>query len=67
MIANSGEVRQGHILGRKIAELCRDKRYKVYIETGTKNGDGSTVCFLSELMRRDDDAVLYSLETNKAF
>lgn len=67
MLPNTGEVRGNHILGRRISELCRDEKYKIYVETGAKNGDGSTVCFLSQLLKRDDDSKLYSLETNKEF
>ena len=67
MLPNTGEVRGNHVLGRRISELCQDKKYKVYVETGAKNGDGSTVCFLSQLLKREDDSKLYSLETNKTF
>jgi hypothetical protein len=44
---------------------CNDLKYKTFLEIGTWNGLGSTKCFVENLVKREDDWVFYSLESNK--
>ena len=67
MYSNTGEVKLGSLLGQRLLSLALDPRYGTYVETGTRNGDGSTYCLLSGLLSRPDSSKLYSLETNDAF
>jgi len=64
---NSGEIKIDSKMGQKILELSSNEKYITFVETGTKNGDGSTFCFLSGLLKRGDKSKLYSIETNSIF
>jgi hypothetical protein len=60
-----GQVKDNDILGCYINLYCNDLKYKTFLEIGTWNGLGSTKCFVDNLIKREDDWVFYSLESNK--
>ena len=64
---NSGEIKIGTRMGKFLYNIAKNKKYKQYVETGTKYADGSTFCILKGLLERDDDSKLIGLETHKPF
>ena len=60
-----GQVKNDDMLGSYINLYCNDLRYKKILEIGTWNGLGSTKCFVENLIKREDDWIFYSLESNK--
>lgn len=54
-------------MGKFIYNICKDRRFKHYVETGSKNGDGSTYCFVKGLLTRNDDYTFRGYETKKEF
>tara|TARA_Y100000593_G_scaffold94326_1_gene192899 strand:+ start:1435 stop:2058 length:624 start_codon:yes stop_codon:yes gene_type:complete len=63
----TGQINRGEVLGDAIYELARDEQYRNYVEVGTWNGQGSTVCFWHGLSCRDDNWRFISFEANKDF
>jgi len=63
----SGQINRGSALGEMIFKLASDKNYKSYLEIGTWNGEGSTMCFLDALLKRNDDWQFYSIESSLHF
>ena len=63
---NTGQVRLHHGLGLCIQKYAADSRFTRYLEIGTWNGRGSTVCFAAGFQKRKDTAVLHSLEIHPA-
>ena len=63
----SGQINRGSTLGEMIFKLASDKSYKSYLEIGTWNGQGSTLCFLDALLKRNDDWQFYSIESSLQF
>lgn len=59
---NSGQVRLQHGLGPYIQKYAADSRFTRYLEIGTWNGRGSTVCFAAGFQGRQDNPILQSLE-----
>lgn len=48
--------------GQQIFKVAQIKDFKTYLEIGTWNGQGSTVCLMNGLIKRQDDSKLYSIE-----
>lgn len=59
---NTGQVRLNQGLGMYIKKYSEDTRFKRYLEIGTWNGRGSTVCFAAGFKNRHDEPILHSLE-----
>ncbi len=64
---NSGEIKLNTSCGQFLYSIAKNDKYKIYVETGTKYGDGSTFCILKGLLERNDDSKLIGLETHKPF
>ena len=64
---NTGEIKLNSGMGQFLYSISKNLNYKKYVETGTKNADGSTYCILKGLNERGDDAMLIGFETNKTF
>jgi hypothetical protein len=66
-IVPSGQIIPGSPFGDALVRLGSDSRYKKFIETGTWNGRGSTLCFAKGIhSRTDKDGVsLVSIESNR--
>lgn len=62
-----GQINLGSVLGDIIHELALDERYLNYVEIGTWNGQGSTLCFWDGLSTRTDNWKFISFEANKNF
>jgi hypothetical protein len=61
---NSGQVKLNQSLGIWVQKYAEDIRFSRYLEIGTWNGGGSTVCFGAGFSNRVDNPKLISLETN---
>lgn len=61
---NTGQVKLTHTLGLLAKKYAEDIRFSRYLEIGTWNGGGSTVCFGMGLSSRKDNPVFISLESN---
>ena len=61
---NTGQVKLTHTLGLLAKKYAEDTRFSRYLEIGTWNGGGSTVCFGMGLSTRKDNPVFISLESN---
>lgn len=57
-----GQINMQSEFGQKIHQLACNTNFKNYLEIGTWNGEGSTVCLMNGLMSRNDDSTLYSIE-----
>lgn len=62
-----GQLNKNTFLGEKIYQLSKISEFVNFVEIGTWNGQGSTKCFMNAILLRDDNACLYSLESNKTF
>lgn len=62
---NTGQVKLNQGIGRWITKYAKDLRYKKFLEIGTWNGRGSTVCFAYGFKSRTDNPEFLSLETNE--
>lgn len=64
-----GQITLDTEFGKRLRDLARDPRYKIFIESGTWDGEGSTKCIVEGLKSRSPEdasgAVLLSLEANK--
>ena len=63
----SGQINRGSKLGELIFNLASSDDHKVYVEIGTWNGQGSTLCFRQGLETKNDDWVFFSFESDKHF
>mgnify|MGYP003125353340 CR=1 FL=1 len=63
----SGQINRGSKLGELIFNFASNTDYKVYVEIGTWNGQGSTLCFRQGLETRDDDWSFFSFESDENF
>ena len=63
----SGQINRGSKAGEAIYALSNDKDNMIFVETGTWNGQGSTKCIMDALFKRDDESVLYSIESHRIF
>lgn len=57
-----GQINMQSDFGQQIYKLACNSHFKNYLEIGTWNGEGSTVCLMNGLMSRNDDSRLYSIE-----
>jgi len=64
---NTGEVNIYSKLGTFLYNISKNTEYTKYVETGTKNGDGTTFCILKGLLERNDNSILLGYETNNIF
>ena len=64
---NNGEIKIKSKMGKFLYKISKNTKYNKYIETGSKNGNGSTYCILKGLLERDDNSYLIGYETNKNF
>ena len=62
---NTGQVKLTQGLGKYIKQYGENTRFQRYLEVGTWNGRGSTMCFAAGFENRKDSPVLKSLETNE--
>tara|TARA_B100000929_G_C15479571_1_gene410728 strand:- start:146 stop:784 length:639 start_codon:yes stop_codon:yes gene_type:complete len=62
-----GQINRNSELGEIVYSLATNKQYKNYVEIGTWNGQGSTVCFWDGLSARDDDWLFFSFESDISF
>ncbi len=62
-----GEIVRGKPLGETIFNIASQPQYKTFLEVGTLYGRGSTKCFLDAIIPRNDNAQLYSIESNPTF
>ena len=51
--------------GRELRALAANPKYKVFVEVGTWDGQGSTKCICDALCERSDGAGLYTFEANR--
>jgi len=58
-----GQITLDTEFGKELRALASNPRYTVFVEVGTWNGEGSTLCLAEGMMDRKD-ANLISLETN---
>lgn len=63
-IENTGQIQVSQPFGQWISTYAADTRFSRYLEIGTWNGRGSTVCFYNGFTKRSDSPVLYSYEIN---
>jgi hypothetical protein len=61
---NTGQVKLNQSLGSWVQKYAEDTRFSRYLEIGTWNGGGSTVCFAVGLSSRSDKPKFISLETD---
>ena len=59
-----GQINLSSNFGKKLHDLAKDTLNKTFVEIGTWNGLGSTMCIYSGLKLRTDDWLFYSFETN---
>ena len=55
---NTGEIRINSKLGTFLYNISKNTEYTKYVETWTKNGDGTTFCILKRLLERNDNSIL---------
>ncbi len=63
----AGQINRGSKAGEAIYALSKDEDNIVFVETGTWNGQGSTKCFMDALFERNDNSILYSIESHRIF
>jgi hypothetical protein len=61
---NIGQINLSDSFGKKLSEISKNKDYTTFLEIGTWNGLGSTVCIYDGLKNREDNWIFYSLEVN---
>jgi len=61
-VVGVGQINMRSEFGKQIYKLACNTNFKNYLEIGTWNGEGSTVCLMNGLMSRNDDSQLFSLE-----
>jgi len=57
-----GQINMQSDFGKEIYKLACNTNFKQFLEIGTWNGEGSTVCLMNGLTSRNDDSQLYSIE-----
>ncbi len=63
MFSGTGQINMDSNLGKEIYEICKNDTYRNIFETGTWNGQGSTVCVINAIINKEN-SVLYSLEAD---
>ena len=53
--------------GSNICNLAKDSKYKTFLDVGTWNGEGTTMCLYEGIANRKhvNDVMIYSVEANK--
>jgi hypothetical protein len=59
-----GQITPDSDFGKRLTELAKDTQYSTYLEVGTWNGEGSTLCLYKGIHQRKN-AHLYTVETNQ--
>lgn len=59
-----GQINIDTKFGKYLYDLAANDQYKVFVEVGTWNGQGSTRCLISGIVGFNPNAKLYSLEAN---
>jgi hypothetical protein len=59
-----GQINMNSKFGQEIYEICKNDKYRNIFETGTWNGQGSTVCVMNAIINKEN-SILYSLEADK--
>ena len=62
MSQNTGQIKLSQSFGQSIAAYAADTRFHRYLEIGTWNGRGSTLCFYAGFQIRSDSPTLDSYE-----
>lgn len=62
---NTGQVQVQYPFGQLIQRYAEDPRFQRYMEIGSWNGKGSTICVGIGFLARRDTPVLHSLEINR--
>ena len=62
---NFGQIRIDQPFGKWIEAYAKDTRFQRYMEIGSWNGKGSTICFGMGFLDRNDSAILHSFEINQ--
>lgn len=62
---NTGQIQLSQPFGQWISKYASDSRFQRYLEIGTWNGRGSTVCFYKGFMDRTQPAILQSYEIDR--
>ena len=65
MSSTEGQLNEHTLAGQLIINVIKYNNLKYILDIGTWNGLGSTKCFVDNLIKREDDWVFYSLESNK--
>lgn len=67
-----GQINLNTNFGKQISNICSNNKYNVFVEIGTWNGEGSTVCFINGILnqlrsgeKKSDYIKFYSVEANK--
>jgi hypothetical protein len=63
-IQNIGQINLTNELGKKLSNIAKNTDYNTFLEIGTWNRLGSTVCIYDGLKNRSDNWTFFSLETN---
>ena len=61
---NTGQIKLNQSIGLWAQKYAEDTRFSRYLEIGTWNGGGSTVCFGAGISNRIDNPIFISLETS---
>lgn len=68
MIPSHGQINMESNLGKLLFLYGADRRFKVYVDIGIWNGQGSTVCIMNGILQRSSEdrygVKLYALENN---
>ncbi len=64
---NPGQIERNTAAGNLIYRWAHDPSNTVFVDIGSWNGKGTTQCIMDALIKRFDDCVCYSLETNREF
>ena len=60
-----GQITLETAFGKELRALAANPKYKVFVEVGTWDGQGSTKCLCDALCEREDGAGLYTFEANR--
>lgn len=65
LMNNVGQIGIHQPFGKWIEHYAKDTQFQRYMEIGSWNGRGSTICFGLGFLGRDDSAMLHSFEINQ--
>ena len=64
-VKGRGQINMASEIGQQIYQLALNPRFQTFLEIGTWNGEGSTVCLMNGLMKREGGGQLWSIELYK--